>query len=249
MLKEERQRLIVERLSRDSRIYVTDLSRLLNVSDDTVRRDLAELEHDGMLTKVHGGAIAKSGISLMFDDRVGSLAPAKRRIAEKIVARLSDGDVILIDGGTTNLEVARQLPADKNFTVYTNSLPIAMELAERDNIDLTMLGGMVFGPSRVTLGIPVLQMLQTVYPDWVVVGVSDLHPQKGLTTSYREEALIKRCMVKCGGTRIVTATADKLGTARSFHVASLNEIDIIATEDSEVERLREEWPKGHYEVI
>lgn len=249
MLKEERQKLIVARLARDSRIYVTDLSRELSVSDDTVRRDLQELEQGGMLTKVHGGAIAKSGIPLVFDARLGSQTAVKRRIAQKVVERLHDGDVLLIDGGTTNLEIARTLPDDRHFSVYTNSLPIAMDLAGRANIDLTMLGGMVYGASRVTLGIPVLQMLETVFPDWVIVGVSDLHPEKGLTTDYREEALIKRCMVKRGGKRVVTATAEKLGTARSFHIASLNEIDLIVTEDSEVERLRAEWPQGRYEVI
>ena len=81
------------------------------------------------------------------------------------------------------------------------------------------------------------------------MGVSDLHPQKGVTTSDREEALIKRCMLKQGGRRVVLATAAKLGTARNFHVASLAEIDYIVTEDSKVEYIRREWPAGTYRVL
>lgn len=178
MLKEERHRYIIDRINRDNRIYVTELSEELKVSDDTLRRDLVELENSGLLTKVHGGAVAKSGISIRFSDRLNTSTSVKQAMAAKLVPLFEEGDVILIDGGTTNLEVARQLPKDKCFTVYTNCLPIAIELSGNPKVDLTLLGGKVFPPSQVTVGVPVFQMIQSVYPDWVIVGVSDLHPQK-----------------------------------------------------------------------
>ncbi len=249
MLKEERHRYIIDRINKDSRIYVTDLSKELNVSDDTLRRDLVELENSGLLTKVHGGAIAKSGISVNFSERVNTSLRIKQEMAAKLVPLFREGDVILIDGGTSNLEVMRRLPRDKKFTVYTNSLPIASELSAFPLVDLIVLGGKVFPPSQVTVGISVFRMIQTVYPDWVIVGVSDLHPQKGLTTSDREEAIIKRCMVKQGGKRVVLATGEKLNTARNFHVASLAEIDYIVTEDSKVEYIRQHWPSFTYQVL
>ncbi len=249
MLKEERQRYIIDRINKDNRIYVTDLSKELNVSDDTLRRDLVELENSGLLTKVHGGAIAKSGISLQFVERLNTATLIKQEMAAKLVPLFKEGDVILIDGGTSNLEVARQLPKDKRFTVYTNCLPIATELSSYPKVDLILLGGKVFSSSQVTVGLSVFQMLQSVYPDWVIVGVSDLHPQKGLTTSDREEALIKRCMIKQGGKRVVIASAEKLDTARNYPIASLGEIDYIVTENSKVEYIRQHWPAYSYQVL
>lgn len=249
MLKEERHQYIIDRINKDSRIYVTDLSEELRVSDDTLRRDLVELERLGLLTKVHGGAIAKSGISLQFAERLNTGTVIKQQMAAKLVPLFSEGDVILIDGGTSNLEVARQIPRDKRFTVYTNCLPIANELSAFPLVDLILLGGKVFPSSQVTVGLSVFQMLQSVYPDWVIIGVSDIHPQKGLTTSDREEAIIKRSMIQQGGKRVVIADGYKLGTARSFHVASLGEMDYIVTEDSKVEYIRENWPGYSYVVI
>ncbi|MDO4165151.1 MAG: DeoR/GlpR family DNA-binding transcription regulator [Bacteroides sp.] len=249
MLKEERHQYIINRINQDNRIYVTDLSAELGVSDDTLRRDLVELENQGLLTKVHGGAIAKSSISIRFAERLNTGTLVKQQMAAKLVPLFKEGDVILIDGGTSNLEVARQLPRDKKFTVYTNCLPIAIELSTHPKVELIFLGGKVFSSSQTTVGVSVFQMLQSVYPDWVIIGVSDLHPQKGLMTSDHEEAVIKRSMVLQGAKRVVIADANKLDTARSYHVASLAEIDYIVTEDSKVDYIRQHWPAYSYQVI
>ncbi len=250
MLKEERHKYIIERIHKNAQIYVTDLSRELGVSDDTLRRDLVELERKGLLTKVHGGAIAKSDISIQFTERLNTSTRIKQQMADKLVPMFKEGDVILIDGGTSNLEVVRRLPKDMRLTVYTNSLPIASELAVSwPRVEVVLLGGKVFPSSLVTVGISVFQMVQSVFPDWVIVGVSDLHPQKGLTTSDPEEAILKRSMLMQGGKRVVLVTGDKLNTARSFHIASLAEIDFIVTEDDKVEHIREQWPAYTYQVL
>ena len=249
MLKEERHRYIIDRINKDNRIYVTDLSVELKVSDDTLRRDLVELENSGLLTKVHGGAIAKSDISIQFSERLNTATLVKQEMAAKLVPLFKEEDVILIDGGTSNLEVVRQLPKDKKFTIYTNSLPIAHELSNYPNVDLVLLGGKVFSPSQVTVGVSVFQMIQSIYPDWVIVGVSDIHPQKGLTTSDREEAIIKRCMIKQGGKRVVLVSSEKLNTARSYHFASLAEIDYISTENSKVDYIKQHWAPYTYQVL
>ena len=249
MLKEERHRYIIDRINRDSRIYVTALSEELKVSDDTLRRDLVELENLGLLTKVHGGAVAKSDISIKFLERLNTSTSIKQEMAAKLVPLFKEGDVILIDGGTSNLEVMRQLPKDKNFTVYTNCLPIASEVSSYPKVDLVLLGGTVFSSSQTTIGVSVFQMVQSIYPDWVIVGVSDIHPQKGLTTSDREEAVIKRCMLKQGGKRVILATGEKLNTARNYHVASLAEIDYIVTVISYVVFFKHHWSSFTYLVL
>lgn len=249
MLKEERHDYILNRMSKDHRIYVTTLSSELNVSDDTLRRDLAELDSKGLLTKVHGGAIARSGISIEFTDRLNMATAIKQQIAAKVISLFKEGDVILMDGGTTNLEVARHIPKEMELTIYTNSFPVVNTLFDHPKVDLLFLGGSVFSHSRVTVGISVFRELQTIRPDWVVLGISDIHPEKGLTCPDREEAMIKRCMIERGVKRIILADSCKLDTARNYHVASLGDIDYIVTEDEKVEYIRQHWPKYHYEVI
>jgi len=249
MLKEERHQYILNRISKDNRIYVTTLSNELRVSDDTLRRDLAELDTKGLLTKVHGGAIAKSGISIEFTDRLNTATMVKQLMAAKVIPLFKSGDVILMDGGTSNLEVARLIPKDIRLTIYTNSFPIVNELFNHPMLELVFLGGTVFPSSQVTVGLSVYQSLLTITPDWVILGISDIHPIKGLTSPDREEALIKRAMIERGVKRVILADSYKLNTARPYHVASLADIDYIVTEDDKVEYIKEHWPKYTYEVI
>ena len=128
MLKEERHQYILNRIDQNYRIYITSLSAELGVSDDTLRRDLTELDERGLLTKVHGGAIAKSGIPVEFTDRLNTGIPAKQQMAAKVIPMFRTGDILLIDGGTSNLEVARKIPSNMELTVYTNSFPIVNTL-------------------------------------------------------------------------------------------------------------------------
>lgn len=249
MLKEERHQYILNRISKDNRIYVTTLSEELGISDDTLRRDLVELDIKGLLTKVHGGAIAKSGISIKFTERLNTATTIKQQMATKVIPLFREGDIILMDGGTSNLEVARRIPKDMALTIYTNSFPIVNELFNHPQLDLIFLGGKVFPFSQVTVGISVFQLLQTITPDWVILGISDIHPEKGLTCPDREEAMIKRCMIERGIKRIILADSYKLDTARAYHVASLGDIDYIVTEDDKIDYIKQHWPKYSYKVI
>lgn len=249
MLKEQRQDLILERITQDSRVYVTTLSSELGVSDDTIRRDIAELEQKGLLTKVHGGAIAKSGISIEFTERLCTDTVMKRCLVDKIVPLFRDGDVLLIDGGTTNLELVKALPDDKHFVIVTNSVPIASELSNRRNIETTLLGGKIIGPSQVTAGIMAYRALENIYPDWTIVGVSDIHPDKGLMTTIQEEALMKRGFIEQGGKKVVIATSNKLNTADHYRFGSLSEIDYLVIEDERRQEILTEWPKLRYAIL
>lgn len=249
MLKEQRQDLILERITKDSRIYVTSLSSELGVSDDTIRRDIAELEQKGLLTKVHGGAIARSGISIEFTERLGTDTAMKRSLVDKLVPLFKDGDVLLIDGGTTNLELVKALPDDKHFVVVTNSIPIASELSAKRNIETTLLGGKIIGQSQVTAGIMAYRALENVYPDWSIVGVSDIHPEKGLMTTMQEEALMKRSFIEQGGKRVVIATSNKLNTADHYRFGSLSEIDYLVVEDDRRQEILSGWPRFRYILL
>ncbi len=249
MLKEERHQYILNRIQQNYRIYVTSLSTELGVSDDTLRRDLAELDEQGLLTKVHGGAIAKSGIPIEFTDRLNTGIAGKQQMAAKVIPLFHPGDIILMDGGTSNLEVARQIPLDMELTIYTNSFPIINVLMHHPKLELIFLGGKVFPSSQVTIGVSVFQALQTIRPNWLVLGISDVHPQQGLTAPDREEAMMKRLMIERAQKRIILADSYKLNTAEAYSVASLGDIDYLITEDFKVDYIKEHWPKHSYTVL
>lgn len=249
MLKEERHQYILNRIDQNYRIYITSLSAELGVSDDTLRRDLTELDERGLLTKVHGGAIAKSGIPVEFTDRLNTRIPAKQEMAAKVIPLFQAGDIILIDGGTSNLEVARKIPSNMELTVYTNSFPIVNTLINQPKLELIFLGGKVFPSSQVTVGVSVFQALQTIRPDWLVLGISDVHPQQGLTDPDREEAMMKRLMIERARKRIILADSYKLNTAEAYTVASLGDIDYLVTEDCKIDYIKQHWPKGDYIVL
>lgn len=249
MLKEERHQYILNRIQQNYRIYVTSLSTELGVSDDTLRRDLAELDEQGLLTKVHGGAIAKSGIPIEFTDRLNTGIAGKQQMAAKVIPLFHPGDIILMDGGTSNLEVARQIPLDMELTIYTNSFPIINVLMHHPKLELIFLGGKVFPSSQVTIGVSVFQALQTIRPNWLVLGISDVHPQQGLTAPGREEAMMKRLMIERAQKRIILADSYKLNTAEAYSVASLGDIDYLVTEDFKVDYIKEHWPKHSYTVL
>lgn len=249
MLKEERQKYILNRINNDNRIYVTSLSLELGVSDDTIRRDLKELKNKRLLTKVHGGAISKSGISLEFTDRLNTATTIKQQMTTKVIPLFNEGDCIVLDGGTSNLEVAKQMPLEMKLTIYTNSFPIVNALFNHPQIDLFFMGGKVFPSSQVTIGLTVYQFLQTVTPNWAIVGISDIHPEKGITCQDREEAIIKRSIIERAQKTIVVADSYKLGTARTYSVASLGDIDYLVTEDDRVNFIKTHWPKYSYKVI
>jgi len=249
MLKEERLQYILSLINQNYKIYITELSNLLNVSDDTLRRDLMELDKRGLLTKVHGGAIAKSGIPLEFTERLKTGDVLKQKIAAKAVPLFEEGEVLLIDGGTYNLELVRQLPVEKQLTVYTNSFPVVDALIDRPRTEVVFLGGKVFSSSHVTVGVSVFQALQTIRPDWLILGISNVHPKQGLTCPDREEAMIKRSMIERAQKRLIMVDSQKLNTAETYQVASLGDIDYLITEDVKVDYIREHWPKYNYKVM
>jgi DeoR/GlpR family transcriptional regulator of sugar metabolism len=240
MIKSARHQLILHRIKMDHRIYITSLSRELGISDDTLRRDLIELDKQGFLTKVHGGAIAKSGISVEFTDRLNTGIAEKQQMAAKVIPMIHPGDILLIDGGTSNLAVAHQLPIDMEMTVYTKSFPIINALFNHPNIDLICLGGKVFPSSQVTVGVSVHQALQTVRADWLILGISNIHSELGLTAPEREEAMLKRLMLARARKRIVLGDNYKFKTAESYCIASLDEIDYLVVEDSNIESVKQQ---------
>ncbi len=241
MNKVERQQLILNRLAIDHHVYIGELCEEFGTSYDTVRRDITELDEAGKLKRVHGGAISRMGIPAEYIRRSDLENRAKRSMAAKAVRLIADGETLLVDGGTSNMELMRQLPDGLRLTVYTNSLPLANEFCDRKNFTIHLLGGEVLATSRVTVGVPVVEALQTIRPDWLSLGVCAIDPVVGISNINYDENLVKRSMIARARKTLVMADNSKLYTAEPYVAASLTDIDYLIVEDDTVEKLRREW--------
>jgi DeoR/GlpR family transcriptional regulator of sugar metabolism len=238
MLTEERRSLIVERVRSSGRVLAADLCVELDCSVDTVRRDLRELDKARLVRRVHGGALPRQGIGAPFAERAVRSPVAKRSIALRAAACAHDGQVIVIDGGTTTLEVARALAKDLTATVVTTCPPIAVALADWPGIEVTVIGGSLRRGSMVTVGAEAVSALRTIRADLVFLGVCGLHPSAGVTCADIEERHVKAAMIDGAAEVVALADADKLGTEMPFVVAPLSQITHLVTdEDADQEAL------------
>lgn len=232
MLREERLQIILKMLDTDQRVSSVQLAEILNVSDDTIRRDLNELAENGLLKKVHGGAIPKSPSPYKLIERINILHEEKIILAQKAQQFFKDGQVIILDNGSTNMEVARLMSPDLKATVFTTSIPIAQILCEHPNIDLFMLGGKVFKDAQNTYGTEVIELLSKIRADIFLVGVCGMHHQIGVTMPDWGESVVKRKMVEISAKTIALVTADKINTAENYVVCSYQQIDVMLTDDT-----------------
>jgi DeoR/GlpR family transcriptional regulator of sugar metabolism len=232
MLTEERRRLILERLRRDGNVVAAELSSSLDVSVDTVRRDLRELSEAGLLRRVHGGALPAAVGARPYSVRREQAPAAKAAIARATSRLVRPGQVILLDSGTTTLEVARHLPPDLEATVITNSPPIAVALAEHASVEVMVLGGMLAKGAHSLVGAATIEALRSVRADLLVLGVCSVHPEFGITVVELEESYVKRLMIANAAEVVAVSSADKLGSAGPFVIAPLEELTYLVTEES-----------------
>lgn len=230
MLREERLQIILKMLETDQRVSSVQLSEILNVSDDTVRRDLNELAENGLLRKVHGGAIPKSPSPYKLSERINIAHEEKLVLAKKAQQFFKDGQVIVLDNGSTNMEVARLMSPDLKATVFTTSIPIAQILCEHPTIELFMLGGRVFKDAQNTYGTEVIELLSKIRADIFLLGVCGMHHKIGVTMPDWEESVVKRRMVEISAKTIALVTVDKLNTAENYVVCSYPQIDFMLTD-------------------
>ncbi len=249
MLKEERQQFILKRLSEGERVTSLELSKELNVSDDTIRRDLKVLADEGLIQKVHGGAIPKPSAPVSYLERLNFEEHKKTALAKKLLPMIKSGMVLLIDGGTTNLIAVKQFPTNISLTVATNSIPVAAELSAYPNIDIIMLGGNVLKSSQATVGLEAVQALDMVYADLCLMGTCSFHSEIGLTSTNKDESLLKSKMVKSSKKVLLMATNDKLETASNFRVCDTDQIDYLIHEDDASEEIIKSFKSRGIEII
>lgn len=231
MLKEERQHYIIELVRKEGKALASELSERLEVSEDTIRRDLRDLGEMGLVQRVHGGALlAAPTATARYEVRRKEDLASKEAIARGALQLLRQGQVIVMDGGTSTLQVARQMPRDLHATVITNSPPIALALSEHEKIEVILLGGTFQKEACVTVGVETVTALRTFQADLCLLGVCCLHPEIGVSVHHLEEVYVKRAMIACAAEVAALVTAEKLSTATSYVVGPLREITHLITD-------------------
>ncbi len=237
MLTAERKQVILARLARDGRVVASELVASLSVSEDTVRRDLRDLAEQGLLRRVHGGALVPGPTAVSFAERLEVGHEEKTALAEAALPLLEGTRVIVLDGGTTALELARRLPNTYAGTVVTNAPPVASALATHPRAEVVLVGGRLLKEQQVVVGSATVEALQAVRADVCVLGICSIRPDVGVTTLDHEEAEVKRAMVACSDQVVALATADKLRSAGPWVVAHLSEVQhLVSDGDDELTR-------------
>ena len=229
MLKKERQAYIIQQINIHNKVLSSDLSVQLDVSEDTVRRDLQELAEEGKLIKVHGGALSKSFHFTLETSSIYSL-PEKKRIAYKAIELIKDGMFVVLSGGTTIRELVKALPPDLNATFITVSVPIALELLEHPSSEVIFLGNKLSKTAQISVGAEVIQRLSGIRADYCFLGTNSMDAVYGITDLEWEIIEVKRAMIHCAQKTVSLAISEKLNTTQRLQVCKPEEIDILITE-------------------
>jgi DeoR/GlpR family transcriptional regulator of sugar metabolism len=245
VLTAERKDLLLAQLARDGRLVAKDLARQLRVSEDTVRRDLRELAADGRLQRVHGGALPASPALAAFEARRTIGVDSKAVVARRAAQLVQPGQTIVIDGGTTALQLARSLDRELHLAVITHSPTIAVALVDHPGIEVLLIGGRLFKHSIVTCGAIAAEAIQAIHADGFFMGVTGVHPDVGLTTGDAEEAAMKRALSRRCADTYVLASAEKIGAVSPHVVVGWPEITAVITDpDADVRTLAALRRKG-----
>ncbi|KOV76459.1 MULTISPECIES: DeoR/GlpR family DNA-binding transcription regulator [unclassified Streptomyces] len=242
MLAAERRDHLLGLLAREGKIVAKDVAARLGISEDSVRRDLRDLAAEGLCQRVYGGALPVSPAVVDYAARQTVAPDGKRKVASVAAGLVRSGGVLILDGGTTALEVARALPHDLACTVITHSPTIAAALLDHPLAELFLLGGRVFKHSAVACGAAAVEAAQNVSADLCLLGVTGVHPEAGLTTGDAEEAAMKRALAARAADTYILASSEKIGTASRFRVLSWEKVSGVITDadphDTVVEQVR-----------
>lgn len=229
MLQEERQNLILQEINLHNKVLSSDLCILLDVSLDTIRRDLAELEKNGKIIKVHGGALSKN-FHHPFHQPAIYAKEKKKEIARKAVALIKDGMSILAGGGTIMLELAKMIPENLKGTFFTVSPLVALEVAQRSSIDVILLAGKLAPNAYVCTGSTVISQLSEIQVDLCFLGTNGISIHGGVTDYDWEIVQVKKALIKSSKKLTLLSIAEKLDTNHKLQVCNLNSIDYLITE-------------------
>jgi DeoR family fructose operon transcriptional repressor len=231
VIVEERRQKVIDLVSERGFVALGELAKQLQTSESTIRRDLDYLDEHGFIKRTHGGAVflgdTAAGLPAL-EERSQRELEEKRQIAQAAAARINDGDAILLDGGTTTLEVARLL-VGRRLQIVTNSLPIANLFASSRETDLVILGGYVYPKTGVALGPLTVRMMEDIHVQQTILSVGGV-TAKGLFNSNLLLVETERAMMRCADEVVVVADHTKIGRQALAFLCELNAIDTLVVD-------------------
>jgi len=249
VLTAQRKRQILARLSRDGQVIAKDLAQEWHTSEDSIRRDLRELARAGKLQRVHGGALPSSLAEGSLQIRESVSVREKAALGKAGAAMIRPGQVVILDGGTTTIQIARHLAPDLRATLITHSPTVAVELAAHPHIEIVILGGRLFRHSMVTVGATLIDAASRLRADLYFMGVTGVHPKGGLSTGDPEEAGVKRALHERAGETIVLASSEKLLAASAFLVVPIGDVSAIVVPSTTPRRTIDMLKKSGVRIV
>jgi DeoR/GlpR family transcriptional regulator of sugar metabolism len=247
MLLDQRRDKVLEFLEKNGFSSLRELVEHVGVSESTIRRDLEELERNGQIRRTRGGAAYVGESLTTFDERRSRAHAEKQRIGKQAAELIASGETILLDGGTTTLEVARNL-AGKSLQVVTNSLPIVNHLVGVSDVELIYLGGYLYPKTGVALGELTIQALKTIHARRLVMSVGGITTE-GLFNSNSLLVQTERQMTEAADEVIVVADSGKLGHSELARLCSLDDVDRMVVDAGITEEWKELIEKNGIELL
>ncbi len=251
MLAPERQKFILDELSREGAVTVSRLAISLDVTEETIRRDLEKLEKSESLRRTHGGAVPIEGTTyeLSLEKRKSINVEAKQKIADIAASHVVSGDTIFIDASTTTFFMAKELKKLKNITVITNSLRVVVELSSCENIKLIAVGGIV-GPNQSFTGtLAERSIKESFFANKMFFSAKGITKEIGILESNEQECAIKQCMFANSESKYFLCDSGKVGKVSFAKLASLGDIDYLVTDKELDEELSEALRENNVCVI
>jgi DeoR family transcriptional regulator, aga operon transcriptional repressor len=247
---------ILQELLSAGEVSVDGLARQFEVSAATIRRDLSDLEQQGLLRRNHGGAIPVAPMLYepfrhlsSFQEQEQKYAQEKRQIGLLAASLIADGDVIAIGAGTTATQMARSIRHRKGITVLTNAINIAMELSHLADIKVCMTGGFLSGDWFALVGDIAQRNVSEMFVDKAFIGVDGIDAQYGLTTNYPDQAAIHRTMMKHARVRIVLADHRKINILGTSLIWPASDIDYLITDKATSEEAIKSFLASNINVL
>lgn len=251
MDKKNRHQIILKEVNIHNRVLLNDLSDILGVSMDTVRRDVKKLDNEKKLKKVHGGAVSIGFNNYSYSEELIYEQQIKNKIAQKSIELLNDGDVVLISGGSTNLEVIRLIPNKLNLTFFTPSLPMAVELSNNSSAkcEIFIIGGKLSRNSQLATGGSSIDILSNITADICFLGTGYIDSTNGITEVDWEIAQMKKAMIKASKKVVSLAISEKFNTSNRFKICDIDAIDVFVTELDPTSSILKEYQRNGIKII
>ena len=248
MLKKERQEFILREINLHNKVLTSDLCEAIDVSEDTIRRDLSELAELGTIIKVHGGALSKSFHTSFHGNGVYS-HDNKKIIAEKATSLIKDGMFILTTGGTTIIELAKALPQHLNATFFTGSLAAALEYIQHPTIEVIFIGDRISKNSKITVGGDAISKIKQISADICFLGINAIDAEHGLTDNDWDVVQVKKAMIEASKKVVALTISEKINSVQKIKIAGIEDVDILVTEKDPSDNIFDYYRKRGVQIL